>query len=140
MSTEAREPELSDRMEERPSLDVRKVREVDVRAIAIRFVAGALTSILAGLLTVGFGPHIGGIMLAFPAILAASLTLIAEEDDREEAREDARGAAAGGVALGVFAIVCAVLFGNVPGGVTLGLAGLAWLLCAVLLYVAFWWR
>jgi len=39
-----------------------------------------LTSVAAGLVTLGFGARVGGILLGFPAIMAASLTLIEEEE------------------------------------------------------------
>lgn len=134
------EPELFDRLPENPSIQPSKLRDVGARPIAIRFAAGAATSVIAGILTLAFGPHVGGVMLAFPAILAASLTLIAEEDDREEARQDARGSVAGAAALGGFAIIGTVLFGDLPGGVVLAIAGVTWLLVAIALYFSFWWR
>jgi uncharacterized membrane protein (GlpM family) len=140
VSETAREPDLFDRLEEPPSLHPGKARQIGVREIGIRFVAGALTSVVAGVLTVAFGARIGGIMLAFPAILAASLTLIAEEEDREDAREDARGSAVGGLALGAFALVGTVLFGHLAGGAVLAAAAVAWLVVALGLYRLLWWR
>lgn len=130
---------LLDKPTERPHADFGSLAQVRPRDLAIRFVAGALTSIIAGVLTVAFGPRVGGVMLAFPAILVASLTLIAQEDDREDARHDARGATLGGVALTVFALVGLFLFGVLPGGVVLLLAGLAWLATTLGLYVVLWW-
>lgn len=142
MSTESgqREPGLLQRPAERPRLDLESASQARPRDIAIRFLAGALTSIVAGVLTIAFGPRVGGVMLAFPAILVASLTLIAKEEDREDARQDARGAVAGGVALGVFALVGLFLFDALPGGVTLLLAAVAWALSALGLYFLLWWR
>jgi hypothetical protein len=134
------EPELFDRLAENPSVHPGKLRKVGARAVIVRFVAGAATSVVAAVLTLVFGPRVGGVMLAFPAILAASLTLIAEEDDREQARQDARGSVAGAAALGGFAILGAVLFDQLPGGVVLVIAGTAWLLVAVALYFVLWWE
>ena len=83
-----------------PTFKLARVRGVRPRDLAaVRFVCGALTPVVAGLVTIAFGARPGGILLAFPAILAASLTLIEEEEDAEDAREDSRGAVAGGVAL-----------------------------------------
>lgn len=127
-------------VQESPSLDVGKALRADPRAMAVRFAAGALTSIVAGVLTLLAGPRIGGIMLAFPAILVASLTLIYREEDAHEAREDARGAIAGGVALTAFAVVFTALIGHTSGPVTLLIAAVAWLAVALGLYRALWWR
>ncbi len=102
--------------------------------------AGALTSAVAGVVALSFGPRVGGILLGFPAIMAASLTLIAEEDDVAEAREDARGAIVGACALTLFAAVATLTIRHVPGGVGLAIAAAAWAACAVLGYLILWWR
>jgi Protein of unknown function (DUF3147) len=73
-------------------------------------------------------------MLAFPAILAASLTLIAEEEDRSEARECARGAVIGGLAMALFATVAAVSLGKLNGAIALLLAAVAWFAGALIGY------
>lgn len=117
-----------------------KAREVRPRDLVIRFAFGAGTSIVAGITTLVFGPRAGGVLLAFPAILAASLTLIAEESDKREAREDARGATAGAVALGCFAAVAALLFRVLPGGVVLVIAAGAWAVAAIGIYHLAWGR
>lgn len=134
------EPTIRDRIDERPGFSPGKVAKAKPRDLLIRFVAGAATSIAAGVLTLAFGARVGGILLAFPAILAASLTLIEEQEDSVDAREDARGAIAGGFALAVFAAVAALTFGHVPGALALAIAAAAWLLTAGMLYVALWWR
>ncbi|HWE13762.1 MAG TPA: DUF3147 family protein [Solirubrobacteraceae bacterium] len=110
------------------------------RDLLVRFFAGALTSVVSGTATLVFGPRVGGILLAFPAILAASLTLIEEQEDSEEAREDARGAIAGGCALTVFAVVAALVLGHVDGAVALLLAAAGWGAVAMALYATLWWR
>lgn len=140
MTDDRTEPALTDRIDERPKLDPDKVAKARPRDLLIRFVAGALTSIASGAVTLAFGARVGGVLLAFPAILAASLTLIAEQEDSIDAREDARGAIAGGFALAVFAAVAAVSFGHVAGALALAIAGLAWLVTAGLLYLVCWWR
>ncbi len=94
----------------------------------------------AAVMTLIFGARVGGILLAFPAILAASLTLIAEEDDIREAREDARGATAGAVALGCFAAVAAILFSTLPGGAVLTIAAATWTVVAIGIYHLAWAR
>jgi uncharacterized membrane protein (GlpM family) len=134
------EHETLERVDEHPSLDVGKALKANPRGMVVRFAAGALTSVVAGALTLTTGPRVGGIMLAFPAILVASLTLIYREEDAHEAREDARGAIAGGIALTVFAIVFTVLIGHTGGPVALAAAAGAWVVVALALYGAMWWQ
>ncbi len=140
MSADRREPTITDRLSEHPSLDAGKVAEVRSRELLYRFVAGALTSVAAGALTLLFGPRVGGVFLAFPAILAASLTLIEKEEDSADARADARGAIVGGAALTIFAVVAALTIGHVAGAIALAAAAGAWLLTALLAYAVLWWR
>jgi hypothetical protein len=49
-------------------------------------------SAVAGVISAVAGPRAGGVFLAFPAILLASLTLVAKEEGPARARDDARGA------------------------------------------------
>lgn len=140
MSEASGEPTVRDRVEQRPALSLANLKEITARELLIRFVAGAFTSVASGAVTLAFGPRVGGILLGFPAIMAASLTLIAEEDDRAEAREDARGAIVGACALTLFAAVAALSFGHLPGGIVLAVSGVVWAVCAVLGYVILWWR
>lgn len=131
-------PTVRDRVEERPSFSLGKVKETTAREWIIRFVAGAATSVASGLLTLGFGPRVGGILFGFPAIMAASLTLIAEEEDARHAREDARGAIVGACALTLFAAVATLTFGHLPGAVVLALATVVWVTAALVGYVVLW--
>lgn len=140
MSESSVEPTVRDRLADRPTLDPGKLSEVRPRDLAIRFAAGAVTSIIAGTMTLAFGARVGGIMLAFPAILAASLTLIAKQEDSVDAREDARGAIVGGCALAVFAVVATLSLGRLPGAVALLIAAGAWVACALSGYAVLWWR
>jgi hypothetical protein len=140
MSGEADEATIVERVEQRPGINVETIRDLSARELAYRFAAGALTSVAAAALTLALGARVGGIMLAFPAILGASLTLIAEEEDRGEAREDARGAVAGGLAMALFAGVAALTLGHVSGAVALLLATAAWFVGAFALYGLAWYR
>jgi hypothetical protein len=134
------EAPIGGRVEERPTLELAKVRRLRARELGYRFVAGAGTSIVAGAATLAFGPRAGGILLAFPAILAASLTLIEEEEDSAEAREDARGAVIGGFGLALFAIAAALTLGELSGATALLLATAAWFAGALTGYLAAWFR
>jgi hypothetical protein len=134
------EQTITQRLDEPPRLDARKIVRVDRKPLLYRFGAGALTSIAAGAVTLAFGNRAGGIFLAFPAILAASLTLIEEQEAAADAREDARGATLGGAALALFAAVAALTLGQLAGALALLSASAAWLAVALLGYAALWWR
>jgi hypothetical protein len=140
VSPSGTERTITDRVDERPSIELRNICGVRRRDLIIRFVAGALTSICAGLVTLAFGARAGGLLLAFPAILAASLTLIEEQEDSAEAREDARGAVIGAVALAAFAGVAAVSIQTINAAIALLLATSAWFATALLGYLIAWFR
>lgn len=140
MSSTVEERPISARVPERPCLKRRQIREIEPRQLAVRFIAGALTSIAAGAVTLAFGSRVGGILLAFPAILAASLTLIEHEEDSAEAREDARGAVIGAIALGTFAAVAALTLGSLSAAIALAVATAAWVVVAVGGYFVAWFR
>jgi hypothetical protein len=140
MSERTNERPLLARVAERPKLEPSHLKDVRARDLLIRFAAGALTSIVAALLTLAFGFRLGGIMLGFPAILAASLTLIKQEEDAAHAREDARGAIAGGCAMATFAFAAALTFGHLGAALALLVATGAWTLTALGLYLILWFR
>ena len=70
---------------------------------AVRFIFGAAISAVAGLVGMRFGLRGGGIFLAFPAILPASLTLIEKKEDTDRAVGDIKGAVLGSTGLLLFA-------------------------------------
>jgi hypothetical protein len=110
----------------------------------IRFGLGGLTTLVAGIIADIWGPAVGGLFLAFPAILCASATLV-EAHERRQKREhgvqghrrgtdaaalETAGAALGSVGLATFALSVWLL---VPGfGIAaLGLGSIAWLVVSV---------
>jgi len=114
----------------------------------VRFVLGGVTTVLAGIIAEHFGPAVGGLFLAFPAIFCASATLI-EKHERERKEKlglqggergrgaaalDAAGAAWGSLALTAFA---AIMWATAPRGAVISLlsASLIWLLCAAALWL-----
>lgn len=131
---------LHERVDERPMFEPSHVKQSRVRELFVRFVAGALTSIAAGAVTLAFGARLGGIMLGFPAILAASLTLIQKNEDSAHAREDARGAIAGGCAMAAFALAATLTLGHLASAVALAVAAVVWVVTALGLYLIFWFR
>jgi hypothetical protein len=124
----------------RPALHCQpgKVREAKPKDWLIRFLFGAGTSATAGVIALAAGPVIGGTLLAFPAILLASLTLVAEEDGRAQARDDARGATAGALGLIGFATVGAGTYGRIPTMAVFGLVTVAWAVAGFGAYAAAW--
>jgi Protein of unknown function (DUF3147) len=101
----------------RVKLDRRAFKETKWQQLALRFVFGGLATAAAGIIAKKFGPGVGGLFLAFPAIFPAGATLIEKhEKERKErvgmhgtirARKavavDAAGAAIGSVGLLAFA-------------------------------------
>src|ERR1041384_5301559 len=87
--------------------------------ILLRFFFGGVITVITGILAKKFGPAVGGLFLAFPAIFPASATLIEKhEKERKEAQGfegtirgaeaasvDSAGAAMGSVGLLGFALV-----------------------------------
>jgi hypothetical protein len=91
-----------------------------------RFVFGGVVTAATGLVAHRFGPEVGGLFLAFPAILPASLTLVKEHEGREQAAEDARGACLGSLGLAAFALVVWRGAEVAPPAVVLAAATVAW--------------
>ena len=122
-----------------------------------RFLFGGIVTVLTGLVAEHFGPVVGGLFLAFPAIFPASATLIEKHETekkkragivrtnrgRQVAAVDAAGAALGSVGLAAFAVCAWKLLPNYNGFAALAAASLGWLLISVaawLLRTAHWWR
>jgi hypothetical protein len=108
---------------------------------AVRFLFGGLITALAGIIAKKFGPGIGGLFLAFPAIFPASATLIEkhEKEKKEslglkgEARArsassiDAAGSSIGSIGLFVFALVVSQFIARDRAWIVLGAATVLWL-------------
>lgn len=123
----------------KPGLDLNSLKKHRVSDYLTRFAFGAGISAAAGIAGAIFGAKVGGVLLGFPAILPASLTLIERKDGRGEAAVDAIAAILGGVALVAFALVAAVALTRFSALVALLLAAAAWLLVALALYVSILW-
>ena len=125
---------------------LRKIRWYEY---AIRFLFGGAVTAATGLVAKHFGPVVGGLFLAFPAIFPASVTLVAkhEQDKKQKsgmdgtarakkaAALDARGAAMGTFGLGFFAIVVWKFLPVWNWIAVLGLAVLTWLIVSVLIWI-----
>lgn len=115
-------------------LNLGHLGQVRARDMWVRFAFGAVVSVLAGLVSLTLGPRAGGLFLAFPAILPATLTLLQKQDGTAYAVTDVRGAVAGAVALGGFALTARPALASLgPWGLLPALG--AWIVVAVCLYL-----
>jgi hypothetical protein len=118
--------------EEHPQLDLRSLRQVRFQDYAVRFAFGAVVSAVAALIGLIGGDRLGGLFLAFPAILPATLTLLQKEDGRTQAVKDAQGATLGSIGMVAFAVT-AVLLGRAAGWALVAALG-AWAGLSLALY------
>jgi hypothetical protein len=122
-------------------IDLAQLRRTKWREYAIRFVFGGLITAAAGFIARRYGPAIGGLFLAFPAIFPASSTLVEKHETqkkrraglhgvirgREAAALDAAGAASGCIGLAGFAFVVWQLLVSYDEWIVLGGAAILWL-------------
>lgn len=115
---------------------------------AIRFVFGGTITAIAGIIAREFGPTLGGLFLAFPAILPASATLIEKHEKqkkeklgldgskrgRKAAGLDAAGSALGSIGLLIFAFMVWRLAPAHSAPLTVAGATLAWMTASVFLW------
>jgi uncharacterized membrane protein (GlpM family) len=120
-----------------PTLSLSGLGRAKPWAYAVRFVFGGVVTVCAGLAAKAWGPLIGGLFLAFPAILPASLTLVNQHDGRSEAIDDARGGRLGSTGLAVFALLVWRRAREWPETLVLAAALAVWLLVDSILW---WWR
>jgi hypothetical protein len=132
-----------------PAVDFSGLRQASWLQLVLRFVVGGAVTACTGLVAQHWGPVIGGLFLAFPAIFPASATLISQHErekkrragiecqrrGRKAAALDAAGAVLGGYGLIAFALVVWLALPSFAAGWTLAIAGAAWLAVAVSL----WW-
>lgn len=118
----------------RVDFDAAALHRIGARQTLIRFGAGAAAAAAAALVSQLAGAGVSGPLLALPAILIASLTLIGEDDGTSRAIDDARGAALGGMGLVAFAIVASALLARTPTWLALVTATAAWAAVSLALY------
>jgi uncharacterized membrane protein (GlpM family) len=118
-----------------PEARADKLQRPPARDWVIRFAFGAGVSTLAAIVAKVWGPAAGGLFLAFPAILLASLTLVAKQEGAHRAREDARGAALGALGLIAFGVIVWATTPRWPVALTLLVATLAWAAVSGLAYL-----
>jgi len=130
------------------SLNLAALKETKFHEYAIRFLCGGIVTALTGIIAKKFGPGIGGLFLAFPAILPASVTLIEKHErekkeragmhgairGREAAGVDAAGAAIGSFALFVFALLAWRFLPTHKSWLVIGGATVIWMGVAYVLW------
>jgi hypothetical protein len=122
-----------------PKLDVGALAKRSPSDYLTRFAFGAGISAAAAVAGLVFGVKLGGVLLAFPAVLPAALTLIERKDGRHEAAVDATGAILGAFAMIGFALTAAWALPRFSAGIAVALSGAAWLAIAATLYVLIVW-
>jgi len=134
--------------------DTSGLKQTKWHEYALRFIAGGATTLIAGQIAKKWGPGIGGLFLAFPAIFPASATLIekherqrkqkkglhGEERGTDAAAIDAVGTAMGSVGLIGFAGVCWLLVPRYAAPLALGGAAFAWLVVSFTIWAIRQWR
>ena len=128
------------------------LRQIRWYEYLVRFGLGGTMTIIAGLIAARFGPVVGGLFLAFPAIFPASATLIEKHTrqrkekaglsgvrrGRDAAALDAVGAALGSLGLAAFAAVIWLMIASSPSWALL-FATVAWLTVAMLAWLSRRW-
>src|SRR3954464_14193315 len=126
-------------------IDLSSLRQTKWHDYAVRFLFGGLITALAGIIARKFGPGVGGLFLAFPAIFPASATLIEKHETKKKkslglngvkrgrsaASVEAAGSSMGSVGLFVFAFVVSRFMPRDRAWIVLGGATLLWLAVSV---------
>ena len=100
-------------------IDASALKQTRWYEFGVRFLFGGLITAGAGIIAKEFGPSIGGLFLAFPAIFPAGATLIEKHEKqkkergglhgsargRKAAAVDAAGASIGSIGLFIFALI-----------------------------------
>jgi hypothetical protein len=116
---------------------------------AVRFLLGGLITATTGMIARKFGPGVGGLFLAFPAIFPASATLIEKHErqkkerlglhgslrGRKAAATDAAGAAIGALGLLAFALFNKGFLGSHNSWLVLAASTGIWLAVSFLFWV-----
>jgi uncharacterized membrane protein (GlpM family) len=129
--------------------DFSSLKQTNLREHLVRFVLGGAVTAAIGLIARRWGPVIGGLFLAFPAIFPAGATLIEQYEvkrKREIGRDgrtrgrlaaalDVLGAASGALGLAAFAVVLWRFLPEHSSWAALGLALAAWGMVSGVLWI-----
>ncbi len=111
----------------KPRFDPSGIKHTKWWEHALRFLFGGVVSTSVALVSHALGPVVGGLLLAFPSIFPASITLVKELDGRAKAVDDARGARLGSLGMMAFAVVIWVAAPVWKPALVLAAATAAWL-------------
>ena len=130
-------------------IDPSGLKQTKWHEYALRFVAGGSITVLAGMAGRKWGPGVGGLFLAFPAIFPASATLIEKHERKRKQQKgmnggrrgtdaaalDALGAAMGSIGLVAFAGVCWWLISRSAASLALAGATVIWMLISCSIWI-----
>jgi Protein of unknown function (DUF3147) len=129
-------------------INLASLKQIQWHEYLTRFLLGGSITVATGLIARHFGPIVGGLFLAFPAIFPSGATLI-EKHERDKKRRagiphtirgrlaaalDARGAAMGTIALAAFGLLVWKLLPAHNAAVILTAALTLWLALAILIW------
>jgi len=123
------------------------LRTIKPHEYAVRFFFGGAITLAAALIAKRFGPAVGGLFLAFPAIFPASVTLLAKHETEKKEKAgllgteraklaaalDARGATLGAAGLMGFASIALWTLQSWPTAATLCAATAGWFVLSLAL-------
>lgn len=132
----------------RVKLDTSALSQTKWNQYALRFLFGGCITVAAGLVATKFGPIVGGLLLAFPAIFPAGATLIEKHEEekketigmngsvrgRQAASVDAAGSAMGSLGLLVFGLLVWQFVPSHRPWIVLSGAMAAWLAVSILIW------
>lgn len=118
-------------------IDFSRLQQTSWRDYGTRFLFGGVVTVCTGILANRYGPTVGGLFMAFPAILPAGITLIEKHENKDAAGADTSGAALGSIGLVAFAIAVWHLADRWAPWRVLTTATLVWLVVAVTLWLVF---
>lgn len=124
------------------SASLNRLGQTKPHEYAVRFAFGGFCTAAAGWIATKYGPVIGGLFLAFPAIFPAGATLVASHEKKRKAQAgmdgtergrqaaalDATGASLAGVGLAAFGFV---LWFGLPGHNAIAMIAAATLVWAI---------
>lgn len=133
----------------RVKVDASSIKSTKWQQLLLRFAFGGAVTAGAGIIAKLYGPAVGGLFLAFPAIFPASATLIEKHERQrkqkagvhEEVRArkavatDAAGASIGSIGLLVFALVVQKFIGLYRPSVVIVGATVIWMLVSYALWI-----
>ncbi len=125
------------------------LRDTNWQEYLVRFLFGGGVTALAGIIAKHYGPGVGGLFLAAPAIFPAAATLLEKHEEKKAraasgkelfahqvAGVDAVGAAMGSLGLIAFAIVLWQLLPRYPAAAVLAAATLVWFVVSMAMWLA----